>query len=57
MREKPEASRRRVAILVTSLIVLIVASIWLTITLTLNNRFEEKSNIASPFSVIKDIFK
>ncbi len=57
LREKPEATRRRVAIMVTSLIVLVVMGIWITLNFALNHQFEEKSNIASPFSVIKDIFK
>lgn len=57
IREKPESSRRRMAIVATVLVVMIVAVIWATLTFSLSDRFEEKSNIASPFSVIKDIFK
>lgn len=57
LREKPEASRRRVAVVATLLIMTVVVGIWLTLTLALGSEFEEKSNIASPFSVIKEVFK
>lgn len=57
MREKPEASRRRVAIFVTSLIMAVVVAFWLTLTFATNSGFKEKNNIASPFAVIKDVFK
>lgn len=56
-REKSEAGRRRTAVFFTSLIMVIIVALWLTLSLAVNSDFKEKNNVASPFSVIKDIFK
>ncbi|MBU1178833.1 hypothetical protein KKB69_00620 [Patescibacteria group bacterium] len=53
-RLKPEAARRRIAVVWTFLITGALAVVWLSVFFS-GGKIEQNKNYSSPFSIIKDL--
>ncbi len=56
LRNKPESSRKRIAIIGAFLVTIIIAIIWLSVVFVIKKEKENKT-YHSPFSVIKEVLK